>query len=457
MGYFRKSCAMVTLAFGVALSGTAPLTAETLKDALRNAYRHSGLLEQQRALLRAADEDVAQALAALRPIISAQANASYANTVLTDDYNYSGSVALSASLTLLDGGQSKLAIDSAKESVLATRESLVSVEQQVLLRAVNAFLEVRRQSEFVALRQNGVRLITEELRAARDRFEVGEVTRTDVALAEARLAASRSSLAAAQGGLAQAREEYRAAVGRSPGRLSTLPTQPRIPSSQSAAASQAEQRHPDVLAAKRNVKIADLNTMRAQAAMRGTLSLNGSVSINDDFDGTESIGLQYSQPLYQGGRLSSLARQAQQRAAASRAGLHLTLHNIRQGVGNAYASLAVARATKMATNEQVRAADTAFQGVREEATLGSRTTLDVLDAEQELLDARTQRVSAVIDEQAAVYQALASMGLMTADYLNLGIATYDPAAYYNLVKTGPTKRSAQGQQLDRVLKALGKE
>jgi len=457
MDLLRKSWVFAT-AISVSVTGmTSFASAETLKDALIGAYRHSGLLDQQRALLRAADEDVAQSLAALRPIISAQIDAGYANTSLFDRWDYSGSIALSASLTLFDGGASKLATDAAKETVLSTRESLISTEQQVLLRAANAFFEVRRQTEFLSLQRNNLGLINEELRAAQDRFDVGEVTRTDVALAEARLAGARSSLASAQGALSRAIEEYENAVGRRPGTLSALPPLPKLPGSQRSAVAIAEREHPDILAAQRNVKVAEINVARAEAALSGSLSLLGSISTNQNFDGTESLTLRYSQPLYQGGQLSSLVRQSINRVGANKAALHLTLHNIRQGVGNAYASIAVARATKRATDEQVRAAQTAFEGVREEATLGARTTLDVLDAEQELLDARTQQISAVIDEQAAVYQALSSIGMMTATQLNLGIPTYDPKAYYNLVKTGPTQRSKQGQQLDRVLKALGKE
>ena len=137
--------------------------------------------------------------------------------------------------------------------------------------------------------------------------------------------------------------------------------------------------------------------------------------------------------------------------------IHIGQLQIAQNVGNAWAQLNVARATSAASTEQVSAAQVAFRGVREEAALGARTTLDVLDAEQELLDARASLVSAQIDEVRAGYMLLATMGLLTAERLNLNVPRYDPDAYYNLVKTAPTSSSKQGKQLDRVLKSLGKE
>ena len=208
----------------------APLQAgaETLRDALIGAYNHSGLLDQNRALLRAADEDVAQAVASLRPIINwsadltrtagDQRSATTGGTVIGINRTVL-TVGLRAQLLLWDANRSKLTVEAVKEVVLATRQQLISIEQQVFRRTVAAYFNVRRQAENVALRRSNVRVITEELRAAEDRFEVGEVTRTDVAQAEARLAEARSGLAAAMGALVQAQEEYANVVGRRPGQL----------------------------------------------------------------------------------------------------------------------------------------------------------------------------------------------------------------------------------------------
>ena len=195
----RRLLPAILVAVSSLVSATAA-TAETLGQSLAHAYEHSGLLDQNRALLRAADEDVAQAVSALLPVVnwSASATLRYPDPTGRDNFT-SANVGISTSLLLYDAGASQFAIDAQKEAVLATRHQLVSAEQQVLLRAVQAYMSVRREAAFLNLRQNNVRVITQELRAARDRFEVGEVTRTDVSLAEARLASARSQLAAAEG------------------------------------------------------------------------------------------------------------------------------------------------------------------------------------------------------------------------------------------------------------------
>lgn len=451
------NCRMfLAMCFAAAVSAM-PVSGESLGDALRDTYHNSGLLDQNRALLRAADEDVAQSLAALRPVITWQAQAVYASSsavssTLSD--NLDATVSISASLLLHDGGASELATEAQKELVLQTRQGLVQVEQQVLFRTVSAYMEVRRASEFLALRRSNVGVISQELRAARDRFDVGEVTRTDVSLAEARLAAARSQLAAAEGGLAQANEEFRAAVGRVPGRLAVV-SPAAVQHDLEAARAFAVRRHPDALGAQLGVSAAELNVRRAQAALNPTLRLGGSVGLNDTGDATRQLSLTYGGTIYQGGQLQSIIRQAQARRDAARATLLITSQGISQNVGNAYALLGVARASRQASNLQVTAARTAFRGVREEATLGARTTLDVLNAEQELLDAQANAISAQADEVVASYQVLASIGLLTADHLNLGVQSYDPAAYYNLVREAPATMSQQGRALDRVLESIG--
>ena len=444
------AAALCALSLMVATSARA----ESLADALAAGYENSGLLEQNRALLRAADEGVATAVGALLPVISWSANAQTQSPRIPGADLIQAGLQLSAQLTLYDGGASQLAIEAQKELVLATRESLLGVEQQVLLRVVEAYMEVRRSSEFVALRQNNVRLITQELRAAQDRFDVGEITRTDVAAAEARLALARSQLAAEEGGLVRAIAEYVAAVGRRPGNLSVVSPAPLSHSIPEARAL-ALRSHPAVLEAQRNVTVAELNIARAEAAVRPNVTLNGSIRVDQDGNDTESIGINVGGPIYQGGRLSSAVRDAMARRDAARAGLLVTAQQIEQNVSNAYSFLEVARASRDASERQVRAASVAFQGVREEATLGARTTLDVLNAEQELLNARANLISAQVDEVIASYAVLSAMGQLTAEKLRLNVQLYDPAAYYNLVRDAPTVTSEQGRALDRVLEAIG--
>jgi len=431
--------------------------AESLANVLRDTYHNSGLLDQNRAVLRAADESVAQSLAALRPVIAWEAEASFGRVTgggVSIADSLACSIAVSANLLLYDHGASELATEVQKAIVLQTRQGLISTEQQVLLRAVSAYMNVRRATEFLALRRSNVTVIQRELQAARDRFEVGEVTRTDVSLAEAELAAVQSLFAAAEGDLLQANEEFRAAVGRAPNSLDAV-SAARVETNVETARSYAQQNHPDVIAAQHGVTATELNIRRAQASLNPSLSVSGGLTATDGGDVTQRLSLSYGGTIYAGGQLQSLIREAQANRDESRAQLLLATQTVSQNVGNAYAILQVARASSQATGLQIRAAETAFRGVREEATLGARTTLDVLNAEQDLLDARVSNVSADADAVIASYQVLAAMGLLTADHLNLGVQTYDPTVYYNLVSDAPATHSQQGQALDRVLQAIG--
>ena len=451
-----KAVAGAALTLGLMLT-TSLVSADTLADALAAGYENSGLLEQNRALLRAADEDVAQAVAALMPIINWSAQVGVQDRFSSQrqfSEEVNATIQISAELTLYDGGANQLAIDSQKELVLATRESLISDEQQVLLRIVQAYMAVRRSYEFVNLRDSNTRLITQELRAAQDRFEVGEVTRTDVSLAEARLASARSQLAGEQGGLARALAEYEAAVGRPARALAATGPAP-VAQSIPEAIDLALRQHPAIRQAQHSVAAAELNIARAEAAMIPNVSANATISVDDDRNDVERLGLTLTGPIYQGGRLSSQVRQFMARRDATRSNLLVVGQGVEQSVLNAYSLLEVARASRDASDRQVRAAQAAFDGIREEATLGARTTLDVLNAEQELLDARANLISAMVDETVASYTVLSAMGLLTAEHLGLNVQIYDPAAYYNLVKDAPVIRSEQGAALDRVLEAIG--
>ena len=464
----RVTVAACAVAIGV--SAAKPALAETLADALVGAYTHSGLLDQNRALLRAADEDVASAAATLKPILRWSASLTQnfgsirnsSSPVSIDNDDLTAAVSLAAELVLYDFGSRQFRVESAKETVLATREALLDIEQQILLRAVSAYMGVIEASEFVALRENNVRLLTQEQRAAQDRFEVGEVTRTDVSLAEAQLAQARSGLAAARGDLVSAIEEYRNVVGRAPGRLTQPPSLPAVREDVNVAKAVAVRNHPSMRAAQHQVAAADMLVKATEADMRPSVNLTGRLSLTENLNANEfnrggSIGLEAGQTIYQGGALSATNRQAKARADAQRGNLHVVRHNVQQDVGNAYATLTTVQAQLAASERQVRAARIAFRGIREEASLGARTTLDVLDAEQSLLDAQSLQVSARAALYVAAYRILSSTGRLTAKDLGLPVQLYDPTEYYNLVKDSPAKRSKQGQELDRVLRALQKD
>jgi outer membrane protein len=450
LNFFRLACVIAICASNLmAVSARA----ETLADALISAYKHSNILEQNRAVLRAADEDVATAVSTLRPVLQWAADSRYVRTSQISDL--SASVSLSGEVVLFDFGRNQIGVDIAKETVLATREALVSAEQNILLDAVDAYFSVRRALEDVAINENSVRVIGETLRATQDQFEVGEVTRTDVALAEAQLASARAGLASAEGQLAAAREIYKATIGHYPGVLAVAPPAPALPATVDAARALSQRNHPAVLQAQRQVTVSELQITAAALARRPELKGSVSLGLNNGGNEEVSAGLRMTQTIYAGGRLSSSHRKAIAGRDRARSQLLQSAVEVAQGVGTAWANIAVFRAQIVATEQQIQAATVAYSGVQEEAKLGARTTLDVLDAEQSLLSAKASRIEAEARLQVAIYSLLAAMGLLTVEHLNLGIPTYDPAAYYEAVKSAPST-SIQGKSLDRVLQAIGK-
>ncbi len=435
---------------------SAPVYSETLGDALVSAYNSSGLLDQNRAVLRAADEDVAQAIASLRPTLAYSASATK-GTRTGDLWNETYS--LIASLTIYDGGANRMMVDIQKETVLGTRQDLVSAEQDVLLGAVQAYLNVQTAREFVNLRQSNVRVLTQELRAARDRFDVGEVTRTDVSLAEAQLASARSLLAVAQGNLATAEAAYLVAIGHSPSSLSGAPVA-NVNMGLSAAQDYAVRNHPAILSVQHAIAAAELGIRVAEAAARPSVDLQASVSESrtdfaGDFADSHSFSVTASGPIYAGGAQASAVRQAMARRDQARSGLLLTTQSVNQAVENAFINYRAAVSATEAYRQGVAAAQLAFDGVREEASAGSRTTIDVLNAEQSLLDARANLVDAQANVVLASYGILYATGLLTAEQLDLPVTQYDVIGHYNMASEAPVRISPQGQALERVLNAIG--
>ena len=462
-----KSAVAIT-ALTLSLTQPQKASAENLADALVGAYNTSGLLQQNRALLRAADEDVAAAVATLRPILDWTAsitrtiNETSTSGFISNRYNSNFFAGITATWLLYDGGGRSLDIAAAKETVLATRQQLLAVEQSILLRAVAAYVVVNLTNENVRLRENNLRVLGEELRASQDRFDVGEVTRTDVALAESRVAQARSELAFARGEVVNAKAEYIAAVGSAPGVLAPIPALPQPPGTIAAAQDIAVRNHPSILSAQRQVSAAELTVNRVGTTLGPTVSARADFGVTNNYGNTNysddaSVSLIMRQPIYQGGGLNSNIRQAMASRDATRANLLNVQRDVVQEANNAYVRLEVARASLIATGEQIRAAQVAFDGIREEATLGARTTLDVLTAEQNLLDAYTAQISAQAERSIAAYQLLAAQGLLTAERLRLGVQIYDPTIYYNLAKGAPAAYSKQSQDLNRVLEALGKK
>jgi outer membrane protein len=436
---------------GIVLAALASgASAEGLKDVLASAYSNSPALKQAQATLRSTDEGVVQANAAFLPQVSLSGSAS---RNVTGNQN-SATVQLRGSMALYNQSD-VVAIDVAEEAVVGARHQLTSTEQDVLLGAIQAYMQLRQVEEIVRLRENNVKVIEQELQAARDRFDVGEITLTDVAQAEAQLAQSQSLLAQAKGDEVRAQEAFRNAVGRAPKGLSAPGALPGLPSTVQAAKAIANASHPDILAAQSQVAQAELRVARAELATDVTVDLSGSVGMTSLLNGNTNDSANFSitatKPVLQGVVVDAAVRQASAQRDAARSALLFTQMAVEQQVGAAYARLNVARANVQAIEAQVSAAQIAFDGVREETILGARTTLDVLAAEQNLLDARANLVAANTELVVASYSVLASIGRLTAAGLKLNVDLYDPEVNYTAV----TATSERGSVLDQVLGKIG--
>lgn len=447
--------AVLAIATSLAFAGVGQ--AESLKTALAKAYENSGILAQNQALLNAADEGVVTAAGKLLPAVQASISQSYRKTEGVDGTSDSTSLSISASMPIYDFGRGQLGIDLAKEAVTGTRYQLASIEQTVLLNAIEAFMQYRQAAELVRLRENNLKVIDQELRAANDRFEVGEITRTDVAMAEAAKAQSLSALAQARGDLERSAEAYLMAVGSKPNAPDAPVNLPSLPASASAAKAAAAKSHPDVLAAQSQVAQAEIRLAQAEANAMPNISLSGSLSRSDQgvasMTSSASLGIEASIPLYQGGQFDSGVRQATAQLSSAKSALRVAVLNSDLQVGSAYARLTVARANMQATEQQIAAAQIAFDGLREEAKLGARTTLDVLNAEQNLLDAKANRVIASTEVVNATYAVVAALGQLSAKDLGLQVQLFDPEAYAATVETAAP--SMRGLQLDKVLGKFG--
>ena len=430
---------------------------DTLTGAMVSAYNTSGLLEHNRAVLRAADEDVASAASQLAPVISWASTVSHNDRNVSKSFDTSASISLLADFTLYDSGKRSLGVEAAKFSVFATRSSLINIEQNILFEAVKAYLGVIRESENVSLREGNLSVISEELRAANDRFEVGEITKTDVALAEARLAASKSALAFAKGSYEQAIAGYISAIGRKPNSLEYPSFIPEVPNSLENAISIALNEHPMIDELKNLVKVTEINSKIADLSTNFTVSLGSSVSFDEDGETSGDLSVRASGPIFSGGKLYSSSRKQIALNEQVLARLYSSKISIEQNVTNAFSLLQVARAAKLAAQEQIRATEVALKGVKEEAILGARTTLDVLNAEQELLDARVQLISAKVDEHRSLYRLLLQIGRLNSDYLDLPVRKYDVKKYYDLVKNSPASITKSGRNLETVLKSLAED
>jgi outer membrane protein len=438
-----------------------PANADTLLGALIQAYRNNPSLNSQRASVRATDESVPQALSGYRPRVAITAtggeqtlstkaklnsdnNPNVPATYVTQSgYNAPFQVGATITQTIFNGFQTANRTRQAEAQVLSARATLHLTEQNVLLSAVTAYMNLLRDTAILDLQRRNVEVLQEQLRQTRDRFNVGEVTRTDVAQAESSLASGRSQVLTAEANYTASRAIYRQVIGTEPGKLSAATPVDRLsPRSLSGAVGVAISSHPAVATAQYNIDVALQEVKVAEGALYPSLAVQGNVqkglsaigSLNTIESFEASVLGTLTIPVYQGGAEYSLIRQAKEVLGQRRLDLETARDQVRQNTVQSWGVLEAAKANIEATQAQVQASEIALNGVREEARVGQRTTFDVLTQQQQLVNARVALVTAQRDRVVASYTLLSSVGRLTPEGLGLRIATYVPQVHYEQVR-----------------------
>ena len=420
--------------------------ADTLVDALAQTYSSNPRLLAQRASLRSTDEQVPTALSSWRPTITMSGQAGYSDNTQEingfregDDLQQrSGAITINQPITT--GGGEFAQLEQAKHLVQAARAQLFSTEQAVLLDAATAFAIVVRDTAVLQLSQNNERVLGEQLNATQDRFEVGELTRTDVAQAEARLAEAVSNRIQAEGVLTTSIANYEQVIGPLPAELVRPRALSGLPATREEAIAIALANNPDLAAAQFTLRAAEDAIDRQIAVLLPTLSLQGEYSYGYESSQPNletrrgTILAQLSVPLYQSGAEYSALRAARQTMSQRQSELDQTKRLVTEAVNAAWDQLKAAQASITSFQAQVRAQEIALEGTRQESTVGTRTVLDVLDAEQELFNAQVAVERSQRDEVVATYTLAQAIGGLTAQQLGLPVAYYDVTDHYEDVK-----------------------
>lgn len=436
------------MASAFVLAGASGVSAETLESALARAYGNNPTLNAQRAGVRATDENVARAKSGYRPTVNASADVGRTFTDVTRPGGQGGisrltprGVGVEVEQSIFNGFRTENSVRQAESSVFGARENLSNNEQNILSDAATAYMDVLRDTAILDLRRNNVEVIDEQLRQTRDRFNVGEVTRTDVAQAESRLALARSQASAAESQLRASIATYRQVIGVEPRQLAPgRPLDKLLPRNVDAALRVALNEHPAIKAAQHGVDVAELQVRIEQGALAPQVGVRGAVAQRYDSQ-TEgdralsaSVVAQLTVPIYDGGQAYASTRQAKETAGQRRLEADSIRDQVRAFVITSWGQLEAARAQIIASQAQVDAAETALNGVREEARVGQRTTLDVLNAQQELLEARVNLITAQRDRVVASYLVAQSMGRLNSRALGLSVNHYSPKIHFDQVK-----------------------
>jgi outer membrane protein len=439
----------LAFAFGLAVElVTSGASGQTLEQSLSAAYINNPVLNAQRAATRAVDEKVPQALSGFRPQVFAGANAGveWNRTRLKGGTTVSGTVntydyGLTVTQNVFNGFTTVNTTRSAEAQVLGARETLRNTEQNVLLDAVISYMGVVRDTAIVELQGQNVEALREQLRATRDRFDVGELTRTDVAQSEARLALAESQLIAARAALNASRAAFRRDIGVDPRRLTPARTvEHLVPKSIDACIAASENQHPAIAAARHGVDVANLQVKVAEGSLLPVVSLEGSVSrahdpsLSTSESSQASIFGRLTVPIYQGGAEYSRIRESKETLGQRRLEADVARDDVRAAVVQSFGLLTASRFQVEATQAQVNAAQIALNGVQEEYRVGQRTTLDVLNAQAELVNARSLLITAQRDRVVNSYSLLSAIGRLNSEFLRLNVQAYAPETHYNQVR-----------------------
>ena len=444
----------------LAYMGPMPALADTIEAALVRAYQNNPQLNSQRAQVRFTDENVPQALSGYRPKVSITGSAGYQYTdtlTNTGSTNVVGrpsivstpihgtnpprSIGATVTQTLFNGQQTANKTRAAESQVSGAREALRVLDQTVLLSAATIYMDFLRDSAIVEVQQSNVRVLEQTLKQTKDRFNVGEVTRTDVAQSEAQLAAGKTQLLTADANLVTTRSNFRRIIGNEPAGLAPgSPVDRFLPATLPSAVELGLIENPNVTAAMFGVDVNFLQVKVNEGALLPTVSLQAAVQQSYESTLTlyRSFGAsaiaQVTVPVYQGGAEYSLIRQSKETLAQQRLFLEQTRDATRANVVTAWGQLVAGKAQVTSAQSQVTASEIALNGVREEAKAGQRTTLDVLNAQQALVNARVALVTAQHDRVVASYGVLNAVGRLSPQVLNLATETYDPSVHYHQVR-----------------------
>ena len=441
----------------IAMMGPAPALADTIEAALVRAYQTNPQLNAQRAQVRVTDENVPQALSGYRPrvAVTASAGVQYTDVLSTaggpptgpvlhsgvHGTNAPRSAGITISQTLFNGQQTANRTRAAESQVSAAREALRVLEQTVLLQAATIYMDFLRDSAIVEVQRSNVRVLEQTLKQTKDRFNVGEVTRTDVAQSEAQLAAGKTQQLTAESNLTTTRANFRRIIGSEPVALAPgSPVDRYLPPALAPAIELALTENPNVTAAMFGIDVSYLQVKVAEGALFPTVTLQASatqnyeqtMTIQRSFAGAATA--QVSVPIYQGGSEYSLIRQSKETLSQQRLVLEQTRDQARSNVVQAWGQLEAGKAQVRSAQSQVSASEIALNGVREEAKAGQRTTLDVLNAQQALVNARVALVTAQHDRVVASYSVLNSVGRLSPIVLKLPTEVYDSSVHYHQVR-----------------------